>query len=118
MINCWGEASHARHAVRRLDGGQLIERGGAFGEIGRVIADALDGVRYLQRGDHLAQVIGHGLAQGEELDGRGVEFALERIEPRILRHHALGERGIAVGQRLQRVGELLFGDAAHLHDDP
>ena len=40
----------------------------------------------------------------------------KRIDRRIERDDALGELGVALGQRIDRFGDLLFGNPAHLGD--
>ena len=45
-----------------------------------------------------------------------LDLLLQRVDGRVGGHHALGERGVAAGQRLDRVGDLALGEAAHLRD--
>ena len=40
----------------------------------------------------------------------------KRVDRGVGRHHALGEIGVALGQRIDRIGDLLLGQAAHLGD--
>ena len=45
-----------------------------------------------------------------------LDLPLQRVDGRIGGDHALGEVGVAARQRLDRVGDLALGEAAHLRD--
>ena len=42
----------------------------------------------------------------------------KQVEPRIGLHHLLGQRGVAGGERVDRVDHHFLGQAAHLGDPP
>ena len=42
--------------------------------------------------------------------------ALQVVDIGVVGGHPLGERGVALGQRVDRIGDLLLGQAAHLGD--
>ena len=61
-------------------GGDLGQRDRALGDIGGVVADPFEIAGDLQRGDDLAQVARHRLAQRQQPDRQIVEIALELID--------------------------------------
>src|SRR5204863_9863417 len=70
----------------------------------------------LQGGDDLAQVARHRLAQRQEADREVVEVAFELIDLFVAFDNARGKLAVAFDDRLDRVGELAFGQTAHLDD--
>ena len=69
-----------------------------------------------QRADDLAQVDRHRLAPRDGEDRALLDLALQRVDRRIERDDALGEPAVAPGERIDRLGDLLLGEAAHLGD--
>ena len=67
-----------------------------------------------QRAHDLAQVDRHRLAARDGENRTLLDLALERIDGRIERDDALGKPAVALGERIDRVGDLLFGKPAHL----
>ena len=92
------------------------ERDHALGDVLGEIADPLEIVRDAQRADDLAQVDRHRLAARDGEDRALLDLALQRVDGRVERDDALGELGVAPRQRVDRVGDLLFGEPAHLGD--
>ena len=45
-----------------------------------------------------------------------LDLALQRVDRGVGRDHALGALGVALGERIDRIGDLLLGQAAHLGD--
>jgi hypothetical protein len=72
----------------------------------------------LERGDHLAQIVGHRRTQGDDPHGELVNLGLERIEALVARHHLIGQGLIAAHQRIERFGDGDLGKPAHLGDKP
>src|SRR3546814_11596472 len=66
----------------RLQIGRVLDDMDALGDILGVIADPFDNAGYLQRCDHLAKVVGHGRAKGDELYGVAFDLGFERIDLR------------------------------------
>ena len=73
--------------------------------------------RDLERGDDLAQIARHRLAQRQEPDRQRLDLALELVDLGVALDDAGGEIAVALGDRLDRGGELALGQAAHLDDD-
>ena len=96
--------------------GRGAERDHALGDVLGEVADALEIVRDAQRADDLAQVDRHRLAPRDGEDRALLDLALQIVDGRIERDHALRERRIAPRQRIDRLGDLLFGEPAHLGD--
>ena len=47
-----------------------------------------------------------------------LDFALQGVDRGIGRDHLLGKLGVALGQRIDGIRDLLFGKPAHLGDQP
>ena len=92
------------------------ERDHALGDVLGEIADALEIVRDAQRADDLAQIDRHRLAPRDGEDRPLLDLALQRVDGRIERDDALGELAVAPRQRIDRFGDLLFGEPAHFGD--
>ena len=82
----------------------------------REVAHALEVVGDAQRADDIAQVDRHWLASRQREDGLLFDVPLQIIDTRVHRHDATGERGIALGERADRVGGLFLDQASHLGD--
>ena len=94
----------------------MRQRDRALGDIGGVIADAFEVAADLERGEDLAQIARHRLAQRQQADRQIVELAFQLVDLGIALDDAGGERAVAFGDRVDRRGELAFGEPAHLDD--
>ena len=107
---------HARQRVDRLDRRRLRQRDRALGDIGGIVADPLEVAADLQRGDDLAQIARHRLAQRQQPDRQIVEIAFELVDLVVAFDHPRRELAVALRHGLDRGGELAFGQPAHLDD--
>ena len=73
-------------------------------------------VRHAQRADDLAQIDRHRLAPRDGEDGAFLDLALQRVDRRIEQDDALREPAVALGERIDRVGDLFFRETAHFGD--
>ena len=98
-------------------GNSPFERDHALGDVLGEIADALEVVGDAQRADDLAQIDRHRLAARDGQHGLLLDLALQRVDR--ARRRAMtrcASVGVAVGERVDRIGDLLFGKPAHLGD--
>ena len=79
---------------------------GALGHVGCVVAHALQVVGDLQGRQDLAQVVGHRLAQGQHAQGQSLDLVLQVVDVLVRLDAAGGQRIVALGDRLDGVGEL------------
>ena len=86
----------------------------ALGDVLGEVADPLQIVRDAQRAHDLAQIDRHRLTARDGEHRTLLDLALERIDGRIERDDVLSEPAVALRQRIDRVGDLLFGKPAHL----
>ncbi|MNR11070.1 hypothetical protein D3C85_1273520 [compost metagenome] len=98
-------------AARRL--AILAQLDGALGDLGGLVADALEVDHRLGDADDQAQVGGRRLAAGEDAHALLVDVALHLVDLRVDLAHLLGQAGVGVDQRVDRVGDLLLHQAAH-----
>ena len=63
-----------------LSGGSLAQAERAAGDVDRVIADALEIVRDLERGGDESQIAGHRLLQRQQRDAALVDLDLEPVD--------------------------------------
>ncbi len=103
-------------ADQLLRGKVAVERDHPLGDVLGEIADALEVVGDAHGGDDLAQVDRHRLAPCDGEDRLLLDLALQRVGGDVRRHHPLRQGGVALDQRVDRVGDLLLGEAAHLGD--
>ena len=92
------------------------ERDRPLGDVLGEVADALQRRGDLHRGDQHAQVGRHRLAQRDHLHHALLERHLHGVERLVALDHLAGERGVAVLHRLQRLGQQLLAEPAHLRD--
>ena len=92
------------------------DRRHALADIFGQIADPLEVVGNTQRAHDLPQVHRHRLPARDRQHRLLLDLALQRIDRGIERDRALGTLGIAPGQRLDRIGNLLLGQTAHFRD--
>ena len=81
---------------------------GAFGDILGVIADALQGPRDLHVAEDIAQVVGHGLAPGDDRERAGLDLPFALIEFAVPGDDAIGGLVVALHQRFHGRFELGF----------
>ena len=94
-----------------------VEREHALGDILGEIADPLEIVGDAQRADDLAQIDRHRLPARDRQDRPLLDLALQRVD--LARRRAItrcAQDRCRARQRIDRVGDLLFGEAAHLGD--
>jgi hypothetical protein len=105
-----------RHFGEQRQGPDLavLDARHALGDVLGIVADPLDHAGDLERGDDLAQIVGHRRAQGDDLHRLALDLGLERVDPGV----ALDDRGgglrIAADERLHGVADRRLGEAAHL----
>ena len=90
------------------------ERDNTLGDVLGEVPDALEIVRHARRADDLAQIDRHGLPAGDGEHGFFLDFRLQRVDLGIGGHGTLRALEIAFGERVDRVGNLLLAEAAHL----
>ena len=110
------DARHARDRVGEADGIDLVDGDGALGDVGRVVAHALEVARHLERRGDDPQVHRHRLAQREDAHRELVDLGLQRVHPPVVGDHLRGGTVVAADQRGDGGGKLLLDDAAHLQD--
>ena len=77
-------------------GGDCVERDRALRDIGGVIADALEIAGDLERGNDLAQIARHRLAQRQQAHRQALELALELVDLGVALDDAGGEIAVAL----------------------
>ena len=92
------------------------DRHHALGDVLGEVADALEIVGDAQRAHDLAQVDRHRLAARDGQDRALLDLALQGVDRGVGRDHALGALGVALGERIDGIRDLLLGQAAHLGD--
>ena len=110
------DRAHPRDLEDRPDRRHLRQRDRALGDVGRIVGDPFDVAGDAQRADDAAQVARHRLAQGQHADGLVVDLALDRIDLLVRLDDVRGQLGVALDDRLDRVGDLAFRQAAHAGD--
>ena len=112
----------SRELAERAQAGDLrhrrrhVQRDGALGHVGGVVADALDVGRDAQGGVDLAQVARHRLAQGQQAQHVVADLVLERVDGLVVGDHAHRGLGVAALQHVDGGIELGDGDLAHADD--
>ncbi len=86
---------------------------GRLRDVDRVVADALQIVGDLGRGDQQAEVSRHGLLSGEQIDHSLLDLELEGVDGAITGDHAGGELAVATQQRVERAAQGILGLARH-----
>jgi hypothetical protein len=112
----------AQHQCRHvLDAAQKLlrmkvagDRRHALGDVLGEVADPLEVVGQAQRAHDLAQIDRHGLAARDGEHGFFLDLALQGVDAGVDRHHACSPLEVALGQRIDRIRDLLLGQAAHL----
>ena len=89
----------------------------ALGDVLGQIADALEIVGQPQRPHDLAQIDRHRLAAGDGEHRLLLDLTLQHVDIGIGRHHAPGALDVALGEGIDRIGDLLLGKAAHLRHE-
>ena len=89
---------------------------GALADVLGEIADALEVVGDAQRAHDLAQIDRHRLAARDGEHRLVLDLALQGVDAGVALDHAPGALDVALGERRDRVGDLLLGKAAHLRD--
>jgi hypothetical protein len=109
------QVAHVFHLVVDVFGqravGLLLHHSGDALDL---VADALEVRDGLDHGHHQPQIGGSRLPARDDPRAFLVDLHLQRIDPVVVRHHLLGQPGVAGDQRRHRTAELLFHDAAHL----
>ena len=111
-----GDFSHGGDQGERIEGGAALDLVDALGDVLGVIADALDNAGNLQRGEHFAQIVGHGGAQRNDLHHQHVDLLLQRVDALVAGDDAVGEALRTLDQSFHRFANRHFGQAAHLAD--
>ena len=95
--------------------GRGVERDRALGNVGGVVADALDVRRDAQAGEDLAQVARHRSAQRQQ-HHVVADPAFGRVDGLVVGDDPARGAVVAAIDHVQRGFELDHGDVAHLHD--
>jgi hypothetical protein len=106
--------AHARQALGETDRRLAIQHQSALGDVLGEIADAFQFARGLDRGQGLAQVHRHGLAQGEQFERPVFDFLLHLVDAAVAAHRAFRRRTVAAGNGFDGGSELSLGKTPHL----
>jgi hypothetical protein len=110
-----GHVIDATHHLSQLN--ILIERAHPLGDVLGEIPDALQVVGDAQGADDVAQIDGHRLPARNGQNPLFLDLALEHVDLLVERYDALRELKIVAVERVDRIADLLFGEAAHFGDD-
>ena len=86
---------------------------GRLRDVHRVIADPLQIVRDLERGEEHAEVAGHRLLERQEVGAHLLDLHLHRVDDPVALDHAAGPLGVPLEQRLDRKAERRLRLARH-----
>ena len=89
-----------------------------FGDILRLVADALHVGDHLQRRGNLPEIPGHGLLLQKQLQAQRFDVALLLVDFRIQGRHLFGHRHVPFQHRPAGHGDDLFAQGAHLDEFP
>jgi hypothetical protein len=89
---------------------------GHAGDLGSLVADALQVGNGLYHHHQHAQVRGGGLALGDNLRDLFINLHFQGIDRVVLGHDLVSQEQIAVDQRVHRLGNLSFHQPAHFED--
>ncbi len=112
----FGHVLDAAHHLLQIE--LAVENHHALGDVLGEIADALEVVGDAQRADDVAQVDRHRLAPGDGEDRLLLDLALQDVDLGVLGDDAVGQVRVVAVERIDRVGDLAFRQAAHLGDHP
>ncbi len=110
------DGRHARNVhigLQRRFGGELDR---ALGDVGRLVAHALEVVRGLHADDDEPQLGRDRRAQVHVADGLGIDPFFQFVELVVGLDHALGELDVAGHEGLERVAHLADRDLAHAEE--
>ena len=109
-------AAHAAEALHGAAGAGLVHGLGALGDVLGKVADALEVRRDLDGGDGFAQVDRHGLTQGDQAQGLGLDVHFQLIDLLVRGNSLFGEGAVAAGDGVDGIGKLPFRKAAHARE--
>src|SRR6266478_6911551 len=109
----FGELAHARQIDVGLHAGVAKDAHGTLGDVDGLIADALEIVVNAGNGQDEAEIGGHELVQGEQLNDAVVDFHLELVDGVFFVEDALGELLIGVQNGVNGLVHSAFGEATH-----
>ena len=109
-------AAHAREALRQPDRRLAVEHKRALADVLGQVADALQFVGDLDRRERRAEVDRHRLAQRQQLQRLLFDGLLDTVHALVGPDGRFGQLSVALGDGFDGVGELGFGQSAHLGD--
>ncbi len=104
---------HAGDVHRQIGGGKFDHVHDALGDVDRLVSYALEVGIDLGDGENEAQVDGHGLLHGEQVERRLVDFALGGIDQALAFEHHLAASKIALDIRLAGAIDGLLRESSH-----
>ncbi|ESY33756.1 hypothetical protein X749_02670 [Mesorhizobium sp. LNJC391B00] len=114
-----GQSEFGKRLEAAKQAGRLAAVNDADHTLGDVLGEVTDPFevgRNADGADDLAQIRRHGLALGDDDDGFVVDFALAIVKHDVVTNDLLGEAGIGIDQRLDRLLDHALGMAAHRSD--
>ena len=108
--------AHARQALGEADGRLAVQHQGTLGDVLGQIADAFQFRGGLDRGQGLAQIHRHRLAQGQQFERAVFDLLLDGVDAGVAPHARFRRGAVAPGDGFDGRSELGLGQAAHLGD--
>ena len=114
-VKCFaGFIKHFAHMRYNPKAGLVLHQYGLLGHAHGFVADALQINHHAQGADHKAQISGHGLGAGQQLQGHFVNFVFEGIYGCVIFYDRCGPAGVA---RCHGLAGVFKGNAhAGAHD--
>lgn len=81
---------------------RVLHKHGLFRHAHGFVADALQVHHHAQGADHKAQIAGHGLGAGQQLQGHFINFVFQGIDGRVVFHNCRGPARVVGGQGFAR----------------
>jgi hypothetical protein len=107
------DLGHAGKIDVGFDAGMAKDAQGALRDVDGLIADALKIIVDAGNCEDKAQVGGHELVKGEELNDAVVDFELEFVDGVFFIEHALGQLFVGIKDGVDRLMHSALGEAAH-----
>jgi hypothetical protein len=108
-----GKLAHARKIDVRFDAGMAKNARGGLRDVNSLVADALKVVVDSGYGKHEAEIHGHQLMEGEELEDAIVDFELQFIDGIFFIDDALGKLLVRFQNGVNGLMDGALGEAAH-----